>query len=311
MVVFRIMLFSLLIAMYVNKYLRVSQNLVALKRYSVLRMKNSISYDEQLAGIVCSFFPINILMTPFIIPLVILRSKRMNDFLLKLQYTLMCSIYAGVMGVFSLIVVPLLYVKMLSNSIFICFSGKRERYSYQHTSNVLVCLILGPVIILIGLFLDIVMLPMVLMKEETQFEAKYQLSGPQLSPQQKLDVKLVFKMLFAGVKHSMGTQQMSKSMSLIELMDLHRSRFGLIEGMHDFVCKGVRDYKQALANVQDYNMTKILTKQCSFPDLTGHIKESKVQMSTLMAIQNDIELFNFTDGLFRRLRIGTLDAFIK
>ena len=41
----------------------------------------------------------------------------------------------------------------------------------------------------------------------------------------------------------------SKFMTLIELMIMHRKIFSLIANLHDLVCKGTKDYKQALSNV--------------------------------------------------------------
>ena len=49
-------------------------------------------------------------------------------------------------------------------------------------------------------------------------------------------------------------------MTLIELMQMHRIIFSLIDNLHDLMCRGNKDYKEALSNVQDYNMTKILTR---------------------------------------------------
>jgi hypothetical protein len=55
-------------------------------------------------------------------------------------------------------------------------------------------------------------------------------------------------------------------------MEMHTRIFEIIDNMHDLVCRGTKDYKQALANVEDYNMTKILTRKCSIPDRSGDIK---------------------------------------
>ena len=64
-------------------------------------------------------------------------------------------------------------------------------------------------------------------------------------------------------------------------MVMHRKIFSIINNLHDLVCKGTKDYIQALANVQDYNMTKILTRKCSIPDKGGDIKESICDFDTL------------------------------
>lgn len=55
-------------------------------------------------------------------------------------------------------------------------------------------------------------------------------------------------------------------------------------------------------------MTKILTRQCSIPDLNGDYKESKVELNVIYAVQFDIEIYNYIDVVLRKLRMGTLAA---
>jgi len=97
-----------------------------------------------------------------------------------------------------------------------------------------------------------------------------------------------------------------KHMTLIELMQMHRIIFSLIDNLHDLVCRGTKDYKESLSNVQDYNMTKILTKKASIPDRGGDYKEGKVELDIIYAVQMDIELYNYTDIVLRKLRMGIL-----
>jgi hypothetical protein len=67
----------------------------------------------------------------------------------------------------------------------------------------------------------------------------------------------VFKKMFYG---SSWEKFKNKRMSLIELMIMHYSFFDLVNNLHDLTCRGNKDFKEALAKVQDYNMTKILTR---------------------------------------------------
>lgn len=97
-----------------------------------------------------------------------------------------------------------------------------------------------------------------------------------------------------------------KHMTLIELMRMHRKIFSLIDNLHDLTCRGNKDYKEALSKVQDYNMTKILTKSCSIPDSNGDFKESKVELNIIHAVQWDMEYYNYIDVVLRKLRMGTL-----
>jgi len=96
----------------------------------------------------------------------------------------------------------------------------------------------------------------------------------------------------------------NKFATLIELMIMHRKIFKMIDNLHDLACRGTKDYKQALANVQDYNMTKILSRKCSVPDKTGDIKNSACDFNVLYSLQMDIELYTYLEILFRDYRSG-------
>lgn len=95
-------------------------------------------------------------------------------------------------------------------------------------------------------------------------------------------------------------------MTLIELMAMHTRIFSIIDNLHDLVCRGTKDYKEALANVQDYNMTKILTRKCSVPDRSGDIKLNRCDFNILFNLQMDIELYNYFEILMRDYRQGAL-----
>jgi hypothetical protein len=95
-------------------------------------------------------------------------------------------------------------------------------------------------------------------------------------------------------------------MSLMELMVMHTGIFNLIDNLHDLLCRGNKDYKEALNKVQDYNMTKILTRQASIPALSGDYKEGYCDLNTLYAVQMDIELYNYIDVVLRKFRMGIL-----
>lgn len=72
------------------------------------------------------------------------------------------------------------------------------------------------------------------------------------------------------------------------------------------MCRGTKDYKFALANVQDYNMSKILTKKSSVPDKTGNVKLFTCDFNILFNIQTDIELYNYMQLLFNDYNNGKL-----
>mmetsp|Transcript_11811 Transcript_11811/g.18168 ORF Transcript_11811/g.18168 Transcript_11811/m.18168 type:complete len:85 (+) Transcript_11811:1094-1348(+) len=83
MYIFKIMLLSLLAAMFINRYREEFKNIDAIKRFKIIRLKNSKSYDKYCGGATLTFFPVNILLMPFLLPLFIMRSPRASDFALK------------------------------------------------------------------------------------------------------------------------------------------------------------------------------------------------------------------------------------
>ena len=89
-------------------------------------------------------------------------------------------------------------------------------------------------------------------------------------------------------------------------MMMHRRIFSIMDNLHDLTCRGSKDYKEALSNVQDYNMTKILTRKCSIPDRNGEYKEGRCELDVIHAVQMDIDLYNYVDIVLRKLRMGIL-----
>jgi hypothetical protein len=100
-------------------------------------------------------------------------------------------------------------------------------------------------------------------------------------------------------------------MTLLELMEMHTRIFSIIENLHTLFCKGTKDSKEALSNVQDYNMTKILTKKCSIPDKSGDFKMGRCELNVIHAVQMDIEMYNYVDVVLRKLRLNRLEAEVK
>lgn len=299
--VFKILLVSLLAAMFINRYKVVYKNLDANKRFAIIRLKNSVSFDKYLGAMSLTFFPINILMLPFLPAILFFRSKRASDFVLKVQYVTMMVFYSMIAMFFLVIICPILYCKILGNSIFIALTNKREEFKGENIVQLVKTVFLGPFIIAVSLLIDFLTLPGLIMKDSKDFEHKYQQSEHRLNDDQIDVVMTTFTKIFYGLNF---IKFKDKHMTLIELMQMHRGIFKMNENLHDLFCKGNKDYKEALGKVQDYNMTKILTRQCSIPDLDGNYKESKVELNVIHAVQFDIELYNYIDVILRRLRLG-------
>jgi len=67
-------------------------------------------------------------------------------------------------------------------------------------------------------------------------------------------------------------------------MIIHTKVYDLVENLHDLFCRGTKDYKEALSNIQVYNMTKILSKKCSIPERSGDVKNNICDFNVIHGI---------------------------
>ena len=128
MYLFKILLMSLLAAMFINRYKTVWVNLDAYKRFTIIKLKNSISFDKFIGGVTLTFFPINIIMLPFSFILTSLRSMRGSDIMLKIQYSFMMVLYCIIAALLFIPTAPILVFKIYANSIYIFATNTRENY---------------------------------------------------------------------------------------------------------------------------------------------------------------------------------------
>ena len=122
------LLLSFLVAMFINRYKYVWTNLEALRRMNIIKLKNTNSYDKLYGGVTITFFPISIIMLPLVIPVVVFKSERLNDFILKIQYAVMIVLYCLLGSIIAVPIIPMLYMKLVMNSIFIQLNNKRQDY---------------------------------------------------------------------------------------------------------------------------------------------------------------------------------------
>ena len=125
---FHIVLFSFLVSMFINKLRIVKGNEDALRRMNVIKAKNMVSYDSTLGAITITFFPISIVMLPFLLPLTLLRSERLSEIILKIQYAFMVSLYVCIALAISVPMLPILMAKSICNSLYIARVNKREDF---------------------------------------------------------------------------------------------------------------------------------------------------------------------------------------
>mmetsp|Transcript_40106 Transcript_40106/g.61283 ORF Transcript_40106/g.61283 Transcript_40106/m.61283 type:complete len:88 (-) Transcript_40106:460-723(-) len=79
----KIFLFGILITMLIIRYKNASKKIEASRRMEIILLKNSQCYDKVYGAITMTYFPINIILLPFILPMIILKSERLNDAVLK------------------------------------------------------------------------------------------------------------------------------------------------------------------------------------------------------------------------------------
>lgn len=81
----------------------------------------------------------------------------------------------------SMPLIPLLYVKIISNAIYILMNNKREEFKGESIVKLFASVIFGPVLIITSLLIDMLALPNLLLKDEKTFEFKYQQSLDNMS----------------------------------------------------------------------------------------------------------------------------------
>ena len=128
MYVFKILLMSVLAAMFINRYSTMWVSLDAYRRFTIIKLKNSVSYDKFIGGVTLTFFPINIFMLPFSLMLTTLRSRRSSEIILKMQYSIMMAFYCFISACMFIPAAPILIFKIYVNSLFIFMTNKRESY---------------------------------------------------------------------------------------------------------------------------------------------------------------------------------------
>jgi hypothetical protein len=66
------------------------------------------------------------------------------------------------------------------------------------------------------------------------------------------------------------------------------------------------NYKDALAIVQDFNMSKILAKKFSVPHSSGKFKKGVFELYLFHNVYQDINIYNYVDKLLRLRRMNIL-----
>jgi len=128
-----------------------------------------------------TFFPINILIVPFIIPVLGMRNKRVSDFALKSQYIVMICMYMAVVLMLIIPMLPILYLKSIVNNAYVSWTNSRQDYKYQNISTMIITIFFGPIISIGSVVIDLISIPGVLLMGSKNFEHKYQLSQDRMN----------------------------------------------------------------------------------------------------------------------------------
>ena len=139
----------------------------------IIRLKNTRNYDLIYSGISITFFPISVVVLPFMIFVIVMKSERFNDFILKIQYGVMILVYSLISFVLSIFLIPCLYVKCIANAIFIYLYNKRQSFKGESIILLIVTVLFNPFIVVISLLIDFLTLPSLLLQDEKNFEFKY------------------------------------------------------------------------------------------------------------------------------------------
>ena len=91
-------------------------------------------------------------------------------------------------------------------------------------------------------------------------------------------------------------------------MEDHINHFNLVDHLHDLFCRGNKDSQEALKNVKDFNMAKILQVKCSIPDDSLKQNRATINTDVLANVFHDIHLYNYFDSLLRKHKMETLPS---
>ena len=89
-------------------------------------------------------------------------------------------------------------------------------------------------------------------------------------------------------------------------MLLHRKAFRIKQNLHDLYCCGLKDYMQALRNVEDYNLSIVLERKVSIPSINEVYNEATIHWDIFYTIQMDVENYNYVDVILNDNRMGRL-----
>ena len=204
-------LFSLLCTIFIKGYKQVYQEFDANQRMEVIRLKNSSTYEPLFSAVTLTFFPINVLLLPLLLPVVLFKSERLNDFVLKIQYVQLIVMYSMASVAASVVICPLLVLKIGINECYLVYSSARK-YQLKYYIICLFNFTVAPAAVALSLLIDLLTMPKTLLQDEKNFEYKYQ-NMEQIQDEQTQElIRSMVDRLFAPKRYQKKFKGNSQSM---------------------------------------------------------------------------------------------------
>mmetsp|Transcript_11798 Transcript_11798/g.18120 ORF Transcript_11798/g.18120 Transcript_11798/m.18120 type:complete len:103 (+) Transcript_11798:1235-1543(+) len=101
-----------------------------------------------------TFFPINLPLLPFIIPLILLRSESLSLFVLRFQYLIIALFYFVAGMLLAIVTFPFFFIKLVLNAAYSNYNSKQSSYKYQGLANFFISVVGGVPLILVSILAD-------------------------------------------------------------------------------------------------------------------------------------------------------------
>jgi hypothetical protein len=275
--------------MFVLRYFHVWKNIEATRRMDIIKLKNTQQYDKFYGAITMTYFPINIILLPFFIPLVLMKSERLNNFILQLQYFMLVIMYCVIALCLALPISIVLYAKIVLNSLFIAYNGRKHESIIHMLVDVSSAILMGLPLIVVSLVVDLLTLNGHLMRDEKHFEFKYQ----QVNVLAGLDPVFVMNAFYFVFINGFEKNYKNKGKTEYQLMMQHTNIFQITNNFHSVFCRGDKEYEDAMGNIKVFNLTKILGNKCSIPSKMGIKRLDYLDFNILNHLFDETIMFNY------------------
>ena len=118
-----------------------------------------------IGSVSSSFFPMNIVILPFIPVITSVRNRNTNETFNKMQYSFLVLLYSEMLLIFQLVLAPIMMVKLILNTLHLMFNLQGQTFYNQYIRPFWI-LIASPFIIIISIIVDFLTLPKIFWKNE-------------------------------------------------------------------------------------------------------------------------------------------------